>query len=314
MKKTQRIWPQRLIWITLAVVVVFFGARVYYRLTDDFRIANMTYEVPHHPEWEVPSFTKAERKKFEEILSQPFSYVGKGAQSYVFVSQDKKHVIKFFKFKHLKPKWWVDALPAFPYFKEYRERQNAKKLRQLNGVFTGYKLAYDVHKEQSGIVFIHLNKTNDLNVNVTLIDKIGRKHLLDLDPIVFVIQENAKTSRTVMNEALKNGDIALAKKRITQIFNLYLEEYRKGIYDRDHGVMHNTGFVGDKPIHLDVGKLTRDNTMRQRKVYRPDLEKIGRKFEVWLQEQYPEAHPELTKFIEEKFSEIFGEKYSFSGS
>lgn len=305
-------WPKRLIWVTLTILVIFFGVRVYYRLTDDFKIANMTYEMPHNSEWEVPPLTSVKRGELRVILQQPFSYVGKGAQSYVFVSQDKKYVIKFFKFKHLKPKWWVEALPAVPYFKEYREWQAARKKRLLNSVFSGYKLAYDVHKEETGLVFLHLNKTSDLDAKVTLIDKIGRKHMLGLDPIVFVIQENAKTTRLVMMDAIEKGDFALAKKRMAQIINLYLQEYGKGIYDRDHGVLHNTGFVGEKPIHLDVGKLTKEPNMQRPEIYRADLEKIGRKYEVWLKDNYPEAYSELMGFLKEKFTEIFGEEFEFS--
>lgn len=302
---------RKLIWVTLMVTIVFFGARVYYRLTDDFRIVNMVHEMPHHPEWEMPPLNPAQRNHLKEMFRQPYSYVGKGAQSYVFASEDKKYVIKFFKFKHLKPHWLTAALPDLPYIKEYKERKSAKKKRLINSVFSGYKLAYDVHKGETGIVYLHLNKTQGLNETVTLIDKIGRTHLLELDPIVFVIQEHAQTTRMVMTEALERGDLALAKKRMNQIFDLYLLEYGKGIYDRDHGVMHNTGFVGENPIHLDVGKLSKEPEMQKLEVFRPDLEKIGYKYEMWLKSEFPEFYPELAEFIETRFSEIFGERFEF---
>ena len=55
---------------------------------------------------------------------------------------------------------------------------------------------------------------------------------------------------------------------------MYISEYKKGIYDRDHGVMHNTGFVEDYPFHLDVGKFSKEESMRQVKFYKKDLERI----------------------------------------
>lgn len=309
--KTRR-WPNLLIWITLALVVGFFAVRVYYRLTDDFRIANMTYEMPHNPDWESPPLAPWQKHQLKKILAQPFHYVGKGAQSYVFVSADKTYVIKFFKFKHLKPSPWVEALPELPYIKEWRQANIARKERLLDSVFSGYKLAYDLHRDQAGLFYIHLNATSDLDLSVTLIDKIGRTHHLELDPIVFVIQENARTTRTVMSEAVGSGELALAKRRIQQIIDLYLTEYEKGIYDRDHGVMHNTGFVGDKPIHLDVGKLTKEPGMKRLEVFRPDLEKIGTKFEIWAKGQSPEVHAEIKTYIEEQFTQIFGERFAFA--
>lgn len=307
MVKKERQWPNTCIWITLTLFSLFICARIYYRLTDDFRIANMTYEMPYNPGWEIPPLKASETRRIKNILNQPFTYLGKGAQSYVFASEDKQHVIKFFKFKHIKPKWWMEAFASVPFLKTFYHRQSAKKKRQLNGVFFGYKLAYDVHQEETGIVFLHLNKTTDWNQQVTILDKIRRKHVLPLDPTVFIIQKNAKVTRQEMQEALDNGNLPLAKKRISQIFDLYLKEYAKGIYDRDHGVLHNTGFFGDQPVHLDVGKLSKDLNMKKPQVHRADLEKIRRKFELWLKDQYPKESQELAAFMEEKFTEIFGE-------
>lgn len=294
-------WSRRLIWVTLAITVTFFAVRVYYRVTDDFRISHMIYEMPHRAEWETKPLDFNQKHLLTHILKQPFYYVGKGAQSYVFISRDKNYVIKFFKFKHLKPNKTVEMLPDWTFLEEYKEKRVARKKRLIDSVFSGYKLAFDVHKEESGILYLHLNRTENQMQTVTLYDKIGRKYDLDLDPIVFVLQETAKTTRTIMNDALSKGDVELAKKRISQIFDLYLSEYEKGIYDRDHGVLHNTGFVGEKPIHLDVGKLTDEPKMKQEKHWRPDLEKIGHKYEVWLQDNYPEYKDELVGFIKKNY-------------
>lgn len=303
MVKKERQWLKKFIWITLSLFFLFICARIYYRLTDDFRIANMTYEMPYHPDWETPPLTASENRRIKSILNQSFSYVGKEAQSYVFVSEDKKHVIKFFKFKHIKPTWWIETLASVPFFKTFCNRQSAKKKKSsLIVYFFGYKLAYDIHKEEAGIVFVHLNKTINWNQQVTLIDKIGRKHQLSLDSTVFIIQKNAKTTRQEMINALDNGNLALAKQRISQIFDLYLKEYNKGIYDRDHGVLHNTGFVDDQPVHLDVGKLSKDLNMKRPEVYRTDLKKISNKFELWLKDRYPKESQELMAFIEEEFA------------
>ena len=86
------------------VLFCLFGiARLYYRLTDDFRLANITYELPFKPSWKVPSLTKEEYSRLAQITNQKFTYIGKGAQCYAFASEDGEYVLKFFKFKHLKP-------------------------------------------------------------------------------------------------------------------------------------------------------------------------------------------------------------------
>src|SRR5262249_60872628 len=114
-------------------------------------------DMPHHKEWEIPALQNDEKQKLNAILSQKFSYIGKGAQSYAFSSADNQYVLKFFKFKHLTPHWFVELFPPFPPFSTYRETQAVRKQRKLMGVFEGYHLAYEVHKQPSGLIYAHLN-------------------------------------------------------------------------------------------------------------------------------------------------------------
>lgn len=300
-------------WSCLAAFFIFGAARLYFKLTDDFRIANITYKMPHHPEWNIP-IGQEEKERLHSILKQKFTYIGKGAQSYAFSSADDRYVLKFFKFKHLTPHWFVELFPPLPPFSTYREKQAIRKNRKLYGVFEGYNLAYAIHREPSGLIYAHLNTTTDQHPQITVVDKIGFERKIDLDSVPFLIQEKAKTTRAVINEALKKGDLQLAESRIGQIFDLYMTEYNKGIYDKDHGVMHNTGFVGEYPIHLDVGKLTKEEEMKRPELWQPDMEHIAWKFAVWIRNNYPNDYPVLASAIEMKLTHLFGRPFDFNTS
>lgn len=302
-------------WKCLSLILIiigfaaFGGIRLYYNLTDDFRLSNITNEMPNRSEWEVPALSLSEQAKIDRILDQKFIYIGKGAQSYAFGSEDGRYVVKFFKFKHLRPSVFLDILPPVPPFESYRTKQTMRKNRKLEGVFAGYRLAYETHKDASGILFLHLNKTKGIHKKLTVVDKIGRQHVIALDDVVFVIQEKAQTVRQVINELLQKKDLPLAKHRIHQIFDLYVSEYNKGIFDHDHGVMHNTGFVGDKPIHLDVGKLKKDISMKDPVVYSKDLELVARRMDNWLRENVDVYYPELAGEIEDNMTRITGKAF-----
>lgn len=285
--------------------MIFGLARVYYKVTDDFRISNMTYEMAHNLDWEIPEISSVEKDDLNKILDQKFHYLGKGAQSYVFTSDDGLYVLKFFKFKHLKPSPFLNSLPMIPPFANYVTKEVKRKDRKLKGVFSAYRLAYEIHKQGSGLVFIHLNKTNNLiNKTVTVFDKIGRSHEIDLDQTVFLLQKKGETLRTVMTDLLNRKDLKEAKLRVRQIFDLYVSEYQKGAYDHDHGIMHNTGFVGSEPLHLDVGKFTRDDKISQKEIYKDDLIIIYRKIDLWMKNNYPDYKDELVKDMHEKFLEV----------
>jgi len=303
-KNIMRILKSKIGILFISSLTVFGIARIYFRMTDDFRIANMTYEIAHNKNWEIPQISSNEMNDLNQILDQKFYYLGKGAQSYVFSSDDGLYVLKFFKFKHLRPSLFLNALPSMPPFENYVTKEVKRKDRKLKSVFNGYRLAYEIHKQGSGLVFIHLNKTSNINKTVTVFDKIGMSHEIDLDQNVFLIQRKGETLRTVMTDLLDRKDLKLAKLRIRQIFDLYISEYQKSAYDHDHGIMHNTGFVADEPIHLDVGKFSSDSKISQREIYKDDLQIIYRKIDLWMKNNYPAYQEEIVKDMHEKLLEV----------
>lgn len=296
MKKSTR----RILWV-LSILVMLYGAmRLYFNATDDFRISNISYNIPHQKEWEVAPLNAEQEQQLQNTLSQQFAYLGKGAQSYAFASDDGKYVIKFFKFKHLRPSWFHEILPAVGFLKDFKEKQAARKQRKLYGVFQGYKTAYEMHKKESGLLFIQLNTIDNPARTVIVRDKIGLKRTVVLENIPFILQEKGVTLRVVLKGLLDKNDVAGAERRIGSIFDLYSSEYQKGIYDHDHGVMYNTGFVGERPIHLDVGKLVKEEAMRNPERARSDLLLVAAKMKIWIQQSYPQHFQQLSGYIDHK--------------
>ena len=295
--------------IVAVLIVVTWGAfRLYYRVTDDFRISNMTYELPFEAPWAVPPLTGEEHQQLADILDQKFYYIGKGAQCYAFVSEDRQYVLKFFKFKHLKPSLFVDLLPSIPPFHSYKQQCIERKKRKLIGVFNGYDLAFRENRKDSELLYLHLKPTDNLHLHATVVDKIGLTREIKLDEVVFLIQRKGETLRTRMNHLLKEGKVDEAEQAIASIIEMYISEYQRGIYDHDHGVMHNTGFIGSQPFHLDVGKLNKEERMKDVEIYKKDLEHVLWKVDVWIKANYPPIYPRFTAFLSKQYEKWTGEK------
>lgn len=293
-------------WLLIAffTVTVLITVRLYFRLTDDFRIANITFPFSNRSEWDVPPSNFPEQDQRDQILNQTFSYLGKGAQSYAFVSEDGNYVLKFFKFKHLKPSLLARMLPDIPPFDVYLKKVRVRKQKKFNSIFEGYRLAFEHNREESGLIVVQLNP-NGKEKLVTVRDKIGLEREIDLGTVPYIIQKKGETLRTILGRLLDHKEMDAAKERINQIFALFLNEYQKGIYDRDHGVLHNTGFIGNQPFHLDVGKLSKDDKMKEMENYKKDLKKVTARMIPWIKEQYPDLAPEIVAFIELRLSQIF---------
>lgn len=298
MKKTNS--RRRLAWTFAILASLYLLMRLYFYATDDFRLSNISYEMPYQQKWEIASPTPDEEQQLQSILKQEFAYLGKGAQSYAFASDDGNYVIKFFKFKHLRPSLFQDMLPSIGFIKTYKEKQAARKQRKLYGVFQGYKLAYDKHKNESGLLFIQLNTADNPHRTVTIRDKMGFKRIVHLEHVPFILQQKGQTLRVVLANLLQQGNVAAAQDRIGNIFDLYASEYRKGIYDHDHGVMYNTGFIGERPIHLDVGKMVPEESMKQNDAAKKDMQLVADKMIPWLRKNYPQYSPQLETYINQK--------------
>ncbi len=303
---------KRWLWWGLASIIVLFAlVRLYYALTDDFRLANIRHSLPYQAAWAIPQPTPSEELLIQSILSQKFTYLAKGAQSYVFVSADGHYVLKFFKFKHLRPSWFFENAAAIGLFKDYHAKLSARKERKLWGVFRAYKLAYDQDRQESGLLFIQLNTESNPHHMVTLRDKIGIERTLDLQNISFILQQRGETLRTVLDALLQHDDIAMAQERVGQLLDLYASEYSKGMYDHDHGVMRNVGFVDNQPIHLDVGKLSVDEGMRQKSRAKEDVLLVADKIREWMNRHYPQYAVSMSAYIDNKIHQLFDDAPHF---
>lgn len=302
---------KRLIFSIFLLAAIAGSIKVFLRVTDDFRLSSITHEMPHRKDWEI-SLNEEQKQELDRIFNQRFTYLGKGAQAYAFVSEDGKYVLKFFKFKHLRPNFLLLSVPSIGPLADWKRAKIQRKEDKLNSVFGAYRLAWGVHRKEAGLIFIHLNRTDDLKKKVEVEDKIGLNWAINLDDVTFVLQRKAETSRKVIYTLLKEGKIDEAKAKIHKIFDLYVSEYNKGIYDHDHGVMHNTGFVGEEPIHLDVGKLYEDPSIKEKKNALLDIVKIGWKIDQAIKANFPQYSDEIRKDIESYISRVYEENFTFA--
>lgn len=303
---------KRVFVFTVFILVLFGIGRLYYHLTDDFRLSNITYDMNQEEGWVFPRQNPKIENQVAAILNQEYFYLGKGAQSYAFESADHLYVLKFFKFKHLRPNIFVRMLPELYPFKEYKTEAYARKRRKLHDVFDGYELAYLENRAISELIYLHIKPTDYLEQKVVVVDKLGLHHEIDLDKAVFLLQRKGKKLRDLMNQLLASGNINRAKRSIAQIFAMYVKEYKKGLYDADPGVMHNTGFIGDRAFHLDMGKLTKDNGLKEPELYRKDLGRVAWKMDVWISHHYPECYAELSSFIAQEYLFYTGHHFDSS--
>lgn len=227
-----------------------------------------------------------EKNSFLTIIDQPFKYLGEGNQVYAFVSQDDQYVIKFFKFGHLKTSFWDEWLP------QSHQRENRRK-RKLERIFRAHSLAFRIDREHAGLLFAHINLTDEQLPKILVTDRFNLQHTIPLDNVFFVVQKKGEPLNSLVKKSLSEGNVAHAKELLSHILNMYMAEYALGICDQDYNLWHNTGFAGKMPMRIDVGKIIYDPKFAQPEVYEKDLEKIKMRISRWLNRYYPQYKKEL---------------------
>jgi hypothetical protein len=253
-------------------ILFFFVALAFFGESSDFSVNKISSNFPFNPEWEVIG---EENPSLKEIVSQSFHYLGNGAQSFAFVSEDGKYVLKFFKMKHLTPSFMAKIFPL----KKYKEKDERHALH-LKNTFAACKMAYEELKEETGLIYVHLNATQHLQKKVQLFDKALGSYRVDLDKTVFVLQKRAEMVYKRIGHMIKVGNIEGAKQSLQAVVNLVALRNSKGFTDIDTGISRNYGFIGNQPIHIDFLGLVKIDESNE-------VEKIETKMLGWIEKHYP---------------------------
>lgn len=269
-----------------------------YWLADRFSLSNISSSLTDNPAWEIPPPTDNERQRISTCLEQPFTYLGKGSQCYVFESADKEWVLKFFRHERYRFPTWVTFLSLPPFLKVIQEERILEKQRKQELLFESCMLAYQELREESGLLFLHLNKTPFFEKNVTIKDKLGRKFSIEIDQYAYLIQKKGALLYPSLEEWMERGEVERAKNALSDLVILLEKRYEKGIVDHDAVISKNAGFLDDKPIYFDIGQFGKDDTIKDAQISYEETKKITRKLRSWIAENYPDLVSQLDQEIE----------------
>lgn len=184
------------------------------------------------------------------IFEQPYFYLDKGAQCYVFESADGKWILKLFRTyprASFFQSWWHS-------FFHRRTRNPSSRVDKIHRIVRASQIAFDYAREETGLVYIHPAITDQGLPVVDLFSGFSRKTPLSLDRALFALQKKAVPLERAFFAA--QGD----PKKIETLLFLFLDliERRsaKGIVNSDGTIERNFGFIGDQAIEIDFGNYT----------------------------------------------------------
>lgn len=270
-----------------------------------FSLEKISSKLPHNEAWETKALLFEEKEHLnKEVFNQTFRYLGSGNHCYAFTSQDGKYVIKFFKMHKILPKNWLRDFP-FSLFENYRLDNVEKKQDVFENIFKSFKDAYDHLREESGLLYLHLNKTRDLKTTVTVIGYDGKKFFVDLDSKAFAVQLKAQKLCEYLLDL--NGKEEEMHRTIRSFFELIAQRCKQGLGDQHSGIRNNFGFVNGQAILVNCGHLFIDDSLKYPHYFQAEILRATEKMSHWAEQVYPdlsiilqeEAEGVIDKYVKE---------------
>ncbi len=199
-----------------------------------------------------------------KILDQPFVYLTKGEQSFIFLSADRKWILKF---------------PRLPRSvrSTFRKKGVSKKFETFlkNGNLVCEELG-----NETGLVYAHLKPSDEFG-EISLWDRYGHEHVLPLDTLPFFVQ---KYGEEYFSAFAKSED---PKSLIRKTVDLFNSLYEKGFIDRDPILDKNFGVIDGNPFIIDTGQLEKCEDLPSREEY---LKLMMGSLEGFLSRESPPLH------------------------
>lgn len=174
--------------------------------------------------------------------------------------------------------------PVFP-FRQILLQKGDQKTKRLKRLFQGYYLSSHLDPENCGLLYFHKHRCHQ-EIKTQIVNAFGLLYTIDLNEFVFALQKKAQTTKSTLHTYLSKGDIEGAKIKIKQLVHLYENQFNKGLVDCDRNFLDNTGFIGEKAVRIDVGRVQLNNGCD---TFWNEYEKVfHQRFFKWLNKNYPE--------------------------
>ena len=251
--------------------------------TKGFHVARFLLEAPDDLDRNIP-LDVLDKKELIPILSQPFFYLNRGAQCFVFESQDHKYVMKIFH--ESRPSTLVSKWKQ----KIKIQKNSAKPQRAKRTGFEGCLIAYRAAREETGLLYLHLYPTKNELPKARVSDPIGRVYHLSLDRYFFVIQKKADSFEETLFKASLEGDLS---RYFQSYFSLLASRIGKGIWNEDTSLSSNFGFLGSQAIEIDFGRYVQQRRFLNSKFQEMEMKRFTNKLRTFISLHLPD---ELARF------------------
>jgi hypothetical protein len=223
--------------------------------------------------------------EYRDSLHQPFYYLAKGRQCFVFVSADGQTVIKFLNYNRFSLPKWLDALPCW---QKRIAKLKVKRSLRFDATIESFRIAMEYLPEETGILYLHLQEGGHLP-KLQIVDRAHRIHHVDLNRTAFVLQKKAIPIFDELESRYQMGGAEALNEGIQSFVSFIKKRSALLVADDDRDVGINFGFHNGHLMLLDPGRLFYDPTLKNPERVEREIKIASKRLRQWLNEHHPDS-------------------------
>lgn len=279
----------RILKLLLLPILAIGAARFTHHQTEGMRLAKFRGNESPLKEQLSPPLPK----ELRPYLEQEFHYLGRGLQSFSFVSDDETVVLKLFNNRYQNRLFWLRFCPH----KAAREKRRAYNENKLALTFQSYQLAKERLRDECGLLYLHPKRSKE-SLTVTLIDKLGIRHQMALEKHAFALQKKATLVYPYLAKCAEAQEFELAKEALKKLVQFLQKKQICGLDDRDPLIRTNLGFLNGEPMQIDLGPFSLAGEEKSPAEQKEAIAKITLSLRHWLEEHHKELLPSLDEALD----------------
>lgn len=208
-----------------------------------------------------------------QVPEQRFHFLEERGGTYTCLSEDKQWLLKFFK----------SSL--------FQSEEDVVRLQNR------YRIGYHCFRSETGIIELHLAKTQGIEKKLALVDKLGITHQIDLNTASYVVQKNVTPTFVHLSHLIEKGELESAKQSISSLFDLIMKRTRKGLKKKAPALKARFGFSGTQAVEIDLKEYSEVVVDKESPLSERELFSSIYPLKKWLIRKSPELLEHLNTLI-----------------
>lgn len=271
----------------LTAALGYMPLKEYYTQSDPFYSQKLPLTLTDPLSLQQPDLSSIRKTLPNSVINQSYRYLYEGSSSIVFISADNQYIFKILKQNTSSIPTLI--LPPGQDQDGFTYKNIDTTSLKPNGLrCNSYLLAIDPLQKETGLIFLHLDRSQYLDTQLLVLDKKGNQRMVPLDEYAFLFQKKGDPIYQTITKWMRNNQIDKAKALVGHIIQSVFTLCQEVVIDESSIIKKHMACIGEQCLFMDVEHFQRQKEVIDGTAYLQQVDDIIDSFELWLKQKHPE--------------------------